>query len=249
VLPPISRLCAVIDGTSTGAIAECLGLDANRYAGQTNSSGGADDWGFAAASMQDDEDRFRKCKPLMISSDIKSAPIKFNGILKFAEDRKSATTSPLPASQQKISNQLRLQSRRQIINYYNGWLKCDDPGCGVRSRQLSLRPDGHGQACVIPGCRGTMTPEVTGSDLYEGLKYYSTLLNVPRAHKRLAEFNRRQKQDSSKLKMQLPSKKEELKVWHSLKNEATGSLGRSGYFVIKPSLWSYVFGGSAPTKA
>eukprot|EP00941_MAST-03F_sp_MAST-3F-sp1_P002310 g2310.t1 len=67
VLPPVSRLIAVIEGTSTGAIADAMGLDSRRYRqGSSLGDGGYDDEDafFAAGKDLSDAERFKECQPL-----------------------------------------------------------------------------------------------------------------------------------------------------------------------------------------
>lgn len=66
ILPPISRLCEPIEGTSAAIISERLGLDASKYAraANTREDGVDDDWGFTPKCLMDDTERFRDCLPL-----------------------------------------------------------------------------------------------------------------------------------------------------------------------------------------
>jgi DNA polymerase alpha subunit A len=68
VFPVVSRLCAPIDGTDPGRLAESLGLDVSKY--HTVVQGGDEgryDALLAAASSLDDEDRYKNCQPLMLT--------------------------------------------------------------------------------------------------------------------------------------------------------------------------------------
>ena len=55
----VSRLCAPIEGTDAGRLADCLGLDGSRYR-HTAAAGGQDreDALLAAAASLDDDDRW-----------------------------------------------------------------------------------------------------------------------------------------------------------------------------------------------
>jgi len=70
VLPPIARLCEPIEGTSTAALAEHLGLDGAKFArmGGGGQQGGGDDLfdlcDYVPTSKQSDEERFRDAAPL-----------------------------------------------------------------------------------------------------------------------------------------------------------------------------------------
>lgn len=68
VFPVVSRLCAPIDGTDPGRLAESLGLDGSKY--RTAVHGGDEgryDALLAAASSLDDDDRYKYCQPLMLT--------------------------------------------------------------------------------------------------------------------------------------------------------------------------------------
>jgi DNA polymerase alpha subunit A len=61
-------MCEVIEGTSPARLAEVLGLDASRFAGQRSSRDYAreDDMGFVPRSLLPDEERFRGAEPLAV---------------------------------------------------------------------------------------------------------------------------------------------------------------------------------------
>lgn len=83
ILPPISRLTAVIDGTSTGALADAMGLDSRRYR-QTygnGDDGGDDDWAFAAAKNVSDAEKFKEAFPLLLQCGGCNHSFVFNGAL------------------------------------------------------------------------------------------------------------------------------------------------------------------------
>lgn len=59
VFPVVSRLCAPIEGTDAGRLADCLGLDGSRY--RQAAAGAAEsreDALLAAAASLDDDDRW-----------------------------------------------------------------------------------------------------------------------------------------------------------------------------------------------
>jgi DNA polymerase alpha subunit A len=87
LLPPISRLCEPIEGTSAAILSEKLGLDPSRYRNQGNGNGGDDylddNWGFTPRCMMDDGERFKGCLPLSITcSECKESSEVF-GLLNF----------------------------------------------------------------------------------------------------------------------------------------------------------------------
>ena len=67
ILPPVSRLCEPIEGTSQAIISEKLGLDASKY---RNTAGNdellEDGWGFTPTCLLDDKERFKDCSKFMV---------------------------------------------------------------------------------------------------------------------------------------------------------------------------------------
>lgn len=58
--PVVSRLCAPIEGTDAGRLAECLGMDPARFAGQVSRGSSAlEDALVASRALLDDDDRYK----------------------------------------------------------------------------------------------------------------------------------------------------------------------------------------------
>lgn len=68
ILPPVSRLCEPIAGTSQQRLATCLGLDASRFAARVGGAAGArdEDGGFVPRYVTADESRFAACDRLIV---------------------------------------------------------------------------------------------------------------------------------------------------------------------------------------
>lgn len=56
--------------------------------------------------------------------------------------------------------QLESQIRDCINKYYEGWTVCDDPTCRNRAKMMGV----YGRRCLRPGCRGSVTFEVSDPD-------------------------------------------------------------------------------------
>ncbi|KAL0059069.1 DNA-directed DNA polymerase alpha catalytic subunit pol1 [Marasmius tenuissimus] len=68
VLPPVERLCEPIEGTDRARLAECLGLDPNRYRVTVSSS--AEEGGFASLDSQlSDSQRFKHAEDFKYSDE------------------------------------------------------------------------------------------------------------------------------------------------------------------------------------
>ena len=80
ILPPIERLCEPIEGTDKARLAECLGLDVQRYAAK---SGGDVEREFNTLGSQiSDKERFSDCEPFRIRCNACDAEhAKFGGLL------------------------------------------------------------------------------------------------------------------------------------------------------------------------
>ncbi|TFK68725.1 hypothetical protein BDN72DRAFT_948057 [Pluteus cervinus] len=183
ILPPVERLCDPIEGTDRARLAECLGLDPARY---RNTVGGSEERAFLALdSRMSDQERFKDAVPFLIRCS------QCDGELPFAPltDRASSilkTNAPpqCPACQAPISEpslqvQLEMQIRGFISKYYQGWVVCDDPTCGNRTRMMRV----YGRRCLRPGCKGTVAFEYPDSDLYMQLRYFASLFDEQKIRK------------------------------------------------------------------
>ena len=187
IFPPIERLCAPIDGTDATHLAECLGLDPKRYT-------------ISAASKQDeaeihplesqisDEVRYQDAARLSLRCRACKTSFEFHGLvdsaaLCTAEGVQCACGMSL--ANLSVLAQLEHQIRQQTARYYEGWLVCDDPSCGNRTRQMSV----YGHRCLGPrglgtGCLGRMAYEYTERKMYNQLLYFQGLWDVEKAKKK-----------------------------------------------------------------
>ncbi|KAI0180110.1 hypothetical protein GGR52DRAFT_587672 [Hypoxylon sp. FL1284] len=203
IFPPVERLCANITGTSTSQLAEQLGLDIRRYASSSsfNQSGSGNDLEIHPLESQiPDEVRFRDCAPLSLRCRKCKASTPFEGLVPSAvaepssRDRARVTPQGIacaaceaPMANLTVVAQVERAVRTQTARYYEGWLACDDPSCGARTRQMSVYgarcPGPHGLAS---GCLGRMRYEYSERDVYNQLVYLASLFDVDRARDRAA---------------------------------------------------------------
>lgn len=189
IFPPIERLCAPIPGTDSVRLAECLGLDTRKYQINTSGSNNQQNAEICPLESQIPESvRFQDAARLTLRcrSCQESAP--FEGLCTSA-----AMCSPTglvcvnsecqkPFSTISIIAQLENQIRAQTSQYYEGWLVCDDPSCGNRTRHISVY--GHrclGQRGRAEGCLGKMGYEYSEKRIYNQLLYFATLWDVDKA--------------------------------------------------------------------
>lgn len=186
IFPVVERLCANISGTDTVRLADCLGLDVQKYKITNNSHSGNNEIKIHPLESQiEDEVRFKDAARLKLHCRACKGSFPFEG-LSGSLERVSATgiscvcghTFPNLA----IVCQLEHQIRQQTTRYYEGWLVCDDQACGNRTRQMSV----YGHRCLGPnvlgqGCLGRMGYEYTEKAMYNQLLYFARLWDVEKA--------------------------------------------------------------------
>ncbi|TCD69077.1 DNA-directed DNA polymerase alpha catalytic subunit pol1 [Steccherinum ochraceum] len=181
ILPPIERLCEPIEGTDRARLAECLGLDPNRYRITTATESEGRQFGTLDSLMADSE-RFKDVDELIIrcrhcQGEVAFAPIgdREGSLLQPSGPTCPACQKPLPTPSLQV--QLESQIREHISKYYEHWTVCNDQTCGNRTRSMGV----YGRRCLRQGCRGTVTFEYTDAMLYTQLRYYSYLFDGKRA--------------------------------------------------------------------
>ena len=87
-----------------------------------------------------------------------------------------------------LTAQLESQIRQHTAKYYSGWLVCDDPACGMRTRQMSV----YGSRCLGPkglahGCAGRMAFEYSEKAMYNQLLYLQSLFDVEKSIEKMGK--------------------------------------------------------------
>ncbi|RCI00936.1 DNA-directed DNA polymerase alpha catalytic subunit pol1, partial [Rhizopus stolonifer] len=184
VHPPLARLCSPIDGTDAALLAQCLGLDPQRFNIMRTYQGEANDAEFATLDSQiSDEERFKSVEQLKLScNSCGQKDIVFEGIARPMPDGSfecgfNCTNCHLTIHINSIKVQLTLAVRSYIQRYYQGWYVCDDVTCHHRTRMLSA----FGRRCVMEDCRGLMKREYPDKALYTQLLYLSSLFHPMKA--------------------------------------------------------------------
>ncbi|TFK90825.1 hypothetical protein K466DRAFT_516455 [Polyporus arcularius HHB13444] len=182
ILPPIERLCEPIEGTDRARLAECLGLDPNRY--RSAAAGESDEVSFGTLdSLMSDAQRFKDADPFMVRcrackgtvpcvplSDRENSHVQASGL--------HCPQCRGPVGMASLQTQLEVQIREHIAKYYESWLVCDDSTCGNRTRMMGV----YGRRCLRPGCRGSVAFEYSDAQLYNQLRYYMSLFDIDKAH-------------------------------------------------------------------
>jgi DNA polymerase alpha subunit A len=64
-----------------------------------------------------------------------------------------------------IENQVHLALRRHIETYMQCYCVCDEKACGALATSIAV----YGRRCQMPGCKGTLIPEVIDAFVFSGL--------------------------------------------------------------------------------
>ena len=249
ILPPIERLCAPIEGTDAVRLAECLGLDAKKYAISSSSGGaqGAQEEIFPLESQIPDNVRFKDATRLTLRCRACNHSFLFEGL---AESMDTLTPQgiicPQPNCKSLMKNltvvaQLEHAIRVQTSRYYDGWLVCDDPSCGNRTRAMSV----YGHRCMGPlgranGCLGRMSYRYGEKALYNQLLYFRGLWDVEKAKNKIAS-NRKGEEGLEKAKALAEWNRERFETCAAVVEGYLAKCGR--VWVQMDSLFGFALGG------
>lgn len=204
ILPPVERLCAPIDGTNVSLLAECLGLDTSKYRVSSASKSSEQSNEITTLESQiPDHIRFKDCEALGLLCLGCKNHFEYRG-LNYNPTSDETPLTPVgvltndglacPRSECKkrittlaMSAQLETQIRRHTARYYSAWLVCDDPACGMRTRQMSV----YGHRCLGPkglayGCSGRMAFEYSEKALYNQLLFLQGLFDVDKSVEKMS---------------------------------------------------------------
>ena len=190
ILPPVERLCAPVSLTNVTRLAECLGLDTSKYRVSRAAEGKEDSEIRPLDSQVPDHVRFASCEPLKLRCRSCKSKHTYRGLLD-AESVALVTHSGIACSgcKKPIPNltvvaQVEAQIRALLARYYEGWLVCDDPSCGNRTRSMSV----YGHRCLGPrglarGCLGKMAWEISEGSVWNQLVFWERCWDVERVTK------------------------------------------------------------------
>lgn len=265
ILPPISRLCEPIEGTSPGIIAEKLGLDSSKYNGVSSAIVDEDDIvDFTPASCLPDEERFKGVDKLFLTCKGCSQEAEFPGIFRLVKDTDAGTSHRLSGLRcpnkrclnpdcwgeidrwscvAGILNKMTAMKKKHQRLYYDGWVRCDDPMCGLETRQLSVFEG----CCLKQGCNGRMKSVYTESALQTQLKYFDSLFDVSHAIKQQRRSVRSPAQDLISIEKEIKEitldvGDEDMKAFQVLHGFSSHSLSKSGYNWVGAQFFQTLFG-------
>ncbi|KAG0614550.1 hypothetical protein M758_6G185500 [Ceratodon purpureus] len=204
--PVVSRLCAPIEGTDAGHIADCLGLDSSKFLQrQSATTIDTDSARLTSASMLEDDDRYKLCEPLELVCAQCYKKYAFAGISEILAARATSNETPSTSaacpdplmctecnrsgglnrmSPAMLANQVKLRADEFIKRYYECWMMCDDEMCGHITRNITLQRVGDaekGTVCPLyPRCTGRLHRQYTEAHLYNQLTQFYRLLDASR---------------------------------------------------------------------
>ncbi|KAJ3315983.1 DNA polymerase alpha catalytic subunit [Boothiomyces sp. JEL0838] len=155
VHPPVSRLCAPIEGTDNARLAQCLGLDASKYH-QISVNRAEDIDLFTLDSQLDDKERFKNVDKFFFSCVYCNEKSEFVGIVKGHGDgeiesgfvcQNIGCQSQIPL--EVLQTQLYLAIRYSIEKYLNQYNVCDDATCNAKTRANGVM----GRKCIMSKCQ------------------------------------------------------------------------------------------------
>ncbi|EME41473.1 hypothetical protein DOTSEDRAFT_176630 [Dothistroma septosporum NZE10] len=253
ILPPVERLCAPISGTNVTLLAECLGLDTSKYRVSGASKAAEQSNEITRLESQiPDHIRFKDCEALELlclgckhhfeyhglnyTPPSDETPLVPFGILTNdglacprGDCRKKITTLTLSA-------QLEQQIRRHTSKYYSAWLICDDPACGMRTRQMSV----YGHRCLGPkglayGCSGRMSLEYSEKALYNQLLYLQGIFDTDKMVEKMSAAGGSVKVDSAE-----GEKRDKTKVLAGMNKQRFGICLEVVKAYLDKSAWGWV---------
>lgn len=145
--PPVSRLCAPIEGTDIPRLANCLGLDISKYHQSTATADAEELYTFESTIT--DEERFKdvqKWTPRCLHC---GQHTEFK-----CDFACSNCNNILPVG--SLSLQLTASMRTYMSKYLCQSVVCEDPACGTATRSSSV----FGRRCLMTGCKGFVNLQV-----------------------------------------------------------------------------------------
>jgi DNA polymerase alpha subunit A len=117
--------------------------------------------------------------------------------------------------------------------YYQGVFRCDEPSCGLETRQLSVA----GAVCLRRACPGTMHPAMTERIVHTHLKYLERLVHLDHTASQLG-LKEKYGNKPELLKL-LP--KHDKSTFEELHEVAQKSLEATAFNWITPTFWKGLF--------
>jgi len=168
----VSRICAVVQGTDSGQLGECLGLKAKVCQGP------------AAESKFDKVEKLHgMCSDGVCREFLGAYVVDATGVRSGMRATDGAVFKPAA-----MRVQLDRLFRKCLARYTDGWLVCGEDMCQQRTRNV-VCDAACGLQCTVGGCTGEMRVEYTSRELYEQMLYMQQLFDFEEAARKLAAAN------------------------------------------------------------
>lgn len=187
IFSPVERLIERIEGVDMIRLAKALNIDTRKYEMRLKNESNPAQIAPLESKISDAE-RFYQCDFLVLECKCGSR-FRFGGIIASNKYRVTfnginCLTCGFDFPLLRITSQLEVTIRAHIALYYAGWLVCDDPACGVTTRQISV----YGKRCIglsgkAHSCKGVMGYRYTSKALYNQLLYFNSIFDVDLAKK------------------------------------------------------------------
>jgi DNA polymerase alpha subunit A len=269
ILPPVTRLCEPIEGTSPSILAQKLGLDSSKYKNNNGQSIGEDAGDeenqnlvdFTPSSRLPDDERFKDVMKLQFACVACKVTSEFPGVFCNRGITKEGLSTGLtcvnPSCPRpkywghdqklgasdclaRLSNAVAVLVHNQMKVYYASEVLCDDPTCCSKTRQLSVA----GACCLGRGCCGQMRSIYSDRALHTQLVYLETLFNVEHA----AEKWELKEIYGAKKDLKTSIHKNDTIVFDELKACCTYYLSSNAFNFVDPSFWQQLFGNGLATS-
>mmetsp|Transcript_12769 Transcript_12769/g.23948 ORF Transcript_12769/g.23948 Transcript_12769/m.23948 type:complete len:1531 (-) Transcript_12769:203-4795(-) len=257
ILPPISRLCEVIDGTSQSDLAQKLGLDSSRYNMNNGFNGTIDDEdlvNYTPASSLSDKERFKDVERLCISCKSCNKTSEIIGVFTRNESGIITTGYRCPSDSCErpdhfgypghfdffsvVSNKVCSMIRKHVSMHGRYDMVCEDPSCGLRTRQLSVTDN----RCLQKGCKSFMKPAHSAQHLDTQIKYLKSLFDLSHCYKQYERSCLQTKCEAvpfSEVKRTISNQDQALAS--AVCDRISVILLKSAYNIVEPSLFSRLF--------
>jgi DNA polymerase alpha subunit A len=261
ILPPITRLCEPIEGLSQQVLADKLGLDASKFNHSNRAYENEDNdmIDYTPASLLKDEERFKGVRKLRLYCSSCGNDCEFPGVFHIVRDEHTGTEIPVSGLRctnlsctkpsffgqsnhfechARVANTMSIWVRGLMIEYYEGLVRCDEPGCGLETRQLSVV----GNCCLRRGCHGQLLPVDSELELQTHLKYLETLFDHAHA---ISQLEARHKSGSKTDVKSLQLTNADRATFDELHQIAKKHLDACNFNWIGPSFWKGLLGPNA----
>ena len=179
--PVISRLCAPIEGTDAARLADCLGLDASKFAAR-NVGADDDDMNanrYAACSLDDDA-MYEKCEPLKLFASDGKTEFTFPGVRDILLGKISCADALKPPSARNVVSVTEDKENATTISVKTPQPKTPGSGTAATTPDAATtqksKTDASATTTIQPLSAAAFTNQVTLQVRKTILKYYAQKL-------------------------------------------------------------------------